>query len=194
MINFQSLELVVHETYSFLELKSEMIYFSFAYLKDLMSISLRLTHLRVNEICFSYSTKSLTILRKFVLKKGYLEENSELSTQDRDGVINTAGGSEIQDDEDGSENIFYSKLDIIGRLLNAYDEPKILALAYRLGKSDKFDVSQIHRYLHQAVYLQNHAAYVDQMVLPQRVVQFESTDIVTMYCYLFCESKQQLER
>ena len=107
-------------------------------------------------------------------------------------MINSAGGSEIQDDEDGSKNMFYSKLDIIGSLLNTYDEPKILALAYRLGKTDKFDVSQIHRYLHQAVYLQNHAAYVDQMILPRRIVQFESTDIVTMYCYLFYEIKQQL--
>jgi hypothetical protein len=42
------------------------------------------------------------------------------------------------------------------------------------------------------VYLPNHAAYVDEMLLPRRVMQFESTDIVTMYCYLFCEIKQQL--
>jgi len=115
-----------------------------------------------------------------------------LGTQDRDGVINSHRGSQILDDEDDAENIFYSKLDIITHFLNAYEEPKILALAYRLGKSNKFDVSQIHKYLHQAVYLPNHAAYVDEMLLPRRVMQFESTDIVTMYCYLFCEIKQQL--
>lgn len=114
-------------------------------------------------------------------------------TQDRDGVINSHRGSEIEDDEDDeSENIFYSKLDIITHFLNAYEEPKILALAYRLGKTNKFDVTQIHKYLHQAVYLPNHAAYVDEMLLPRQVMQFESTDIVTMYCYLFCEINQQL--
>jgi len=84
-------------------------------------------------------------------------------------------------------------LNIIGDLLDAYDEPKILSLAYRLGKSDRFDVSQIHKYLHQAIYLPNNAAYVDQMLLPRKVVKFESTDIVAMYCYLFCEVKQQLK-
>ena len=136
--------------------------------------------------------KIINTFKKICIDKGYIKEDSEFGTQDRDGVINSSGGSEIQADQDDTENIFYSKLDIIGRLLNAYDEPKILALAYRLGKSDKFDVSQIHRYLHQAVYLYNHAAYVDQMVLPRRVLQFESTDIVTMYCYLFCEIKLQL--
>ena len=192
MINFQSLELVVYETYSFIgiEKRDNILYFCLPKgFKDYIST---LNTFASKRDLFFLFYKILNNFKKICVKKGYLEENSELSTQDRDGVINTAGGSEIQDDEDGSENIFYSKLDIIGRLLDAYDEPKILALAYRLGKSDKFDVSQIHRYLHQAVYLQNHAAYVDQMVLPQRVVQFESTDIVTMYCYLFCEIKQQL--
>jgi hypothetical protein len=47
--------------------------------------------------------------------------------------------------------------------------------------------------LHQAVYLPNHAAYVDQIVLPRPVVQFESADIVTMYCYVFYEIKLQLQ-
>jgi hypothetical protein len=130
--------------------------------------------------------------KEICIEKGYIDDIGELGTQDRDGVINSHRGSEIEDEEDDSENIFYSKLDIITHFLKAYEEPKILALAYRLGKSNKFDVSQIHKYLHQAVYLPNHAAYVDELLLPRRVMQFESTDIVTMYCYLFCEIKQQL--
>jgi hypothetical protein len=136
--------------------------------------------------------KILGTFKEICIEKGYIDDIGELGTQDRDGVINSHRGSEIQDEEDDSENIFYSKLDIITHFLKAYDEPKILALAYRLGKSNKFDVSQIHKYLHQAVYLPNHAAYVDEMLFPRRVMQFESTDIVTMYCYLFCEIKQQL--
>jgi hypothetical protein len=192
MINFQSLELVVHETYSFvgIEKRDDILFFCLP--KGFNEHISTLNTFASKRDLFFLFYKILNNFKKICVEKGYLEENSELSTQERDGVINTAGGSEIQDDEDSSENIFYSKLDIIGRLLNAYDEPKILALANRLGKGDKFDVSQIHRYLHQAIYLHNHAAYVDQMVLPQRVVQFESTDIVTMYGYLFCEIKQQL--
>jgi hypothetical protein len=193
MLNFNSLSLVAYDNYSFvgIEKRDNLLYFCLpkGFKEHISTIN---TFTSKRDLFFLFY-KILNKFKKICIEKGYLEEASELGTQNRDGVINSAGGSEIQDDEDGSENIFYSKLDIIGRLLNAYDEPKILALAYRLGKSDKFDVSQIHRYLHQAVYLHNHAAYVDQMVLPRRVVQFESTDIVTMYCYLFCEIKQQLE-
>jgi len=192
MINFHSLSLGVNETYSFVGIKKQDDILSFCLPKGFKEHLSALNTFATKRDLFFLFYKILNNFKKICIEKGYLEETSEFSTQDRDGVINSACGSEIQNDEDSSENIFYSKLDIIGRLLNAYDEQKILALAYRLGKSDKFDVSQIHRYLHQAVYLHNHAAYVDEMVLPRQVVQFESTDIVTMYCYLFCEIKQQL--
>lgn len=192
MINFQFLELVVHDTYSFVGIEKRdeklLFYLPKGFNEQLSTLE---TFASKRDLFFLFY-KILNTFKEICIDKGYLEKASEFGTQDRDGVINSAFGSGIQVDEDGSENIFYSKLDVIGRLLDAYDEPKILALAYRLGKTDKFDVSQIHRYLHQAVYLHNHAAYVDQMVLPRRVVQFESTDIVTMYCYLFCEIKQQL--
>ncbi|MEP0884659.1 hypothetical protein NDI49_24220 [Trichocoleus sp. ST-U3] len=192
MINFQSLKLVIPDTYSFvgIEKRDDLIFFCLP--KGFNDHISALDTFTSKRDLFFLFYRVLNTFKQICIDKGYLEENSEFGTQDRDGVINSASGSKIQVDEDGSENIFYSKLDIIGRLLNAYDEPKILALAYRLGKSDKYDLSQIHRYLHQAVYLHNHAAYVDQMVLPRRVVQFESTDIVTMYCYLFYEVKQQL--
>jgi hypothetical protein len=192
MINFQSLELVTQDSYSFVGIEKRDDILLFCLPKGFNEHISALDTFASKRDLFFLFYRVLNTFKQICIDKGYLEETSEFGTQDRDGVINSACGSEIQDDEDGSENIFYSKLDIIGRLLNAYDEPKILALAYRLGKSDKFDVSQIHRYLHQAVYLHNHAAYVDQMILPRRVVQFESTDIVTMYCYLFCEIKQQL--
>lgn len=192
MINFQSLELVTHDTYSFVGIEKRDNILLFCLPKGFNEHLSDLDTFANKRDLFFLFYRILKTFKQICIDKGYLEETSEFGTQDRDGVINSASGSEIQVDEDGSENIFYSKLDIIGRLLDAYDEPKILALAYRLGKTDKFDVSQIHRYLHQAVYLHNHAAYVDQMVLPRRVVQFESTDIVTMYCYLFCEIKQQL--
>jgi hypothetical protein len=122
-----------------------------------------------------------------------LERIDNFGKKDRDGIINSSKGFQIEEEKDSQANIFYSKLDIVGSLLDVYDEPQILSLAYRLGKTDKFDVSQIHKYLHQAVYLPNNAAYVDQMLLPKKVLQFESTDIVSMYCYLFCEVKLQLK-
>jgi len=192
MINFNSLKLIVHDNYSFvgIQKQDDELYF---YLPK--GFDERLSELDTfvgKRDLFFLLYKIFGTFKEICIEKNYIDDIGELGTQDRDGVINSHRGSEIKDDEDDSENIFYSKLDIITHFLKAYEEPKILALAYRLGKSNKFDVSQIHRYLHQAVYLPNHAAYVDQMLLPRRVMQFESTDIVTMYCYLFCEIKQQL--
>lgn len=192
MINFNSLKLVVPDNYSFvgIQKQDDELYF---YLPK--GFDARLSELDTfvgKRDLFFLLYKILGTFKEICIEKGYIDDIGELGTQDRDGVINSHRGSEIQDEEDDSENIFYSKLDIITHFLEAYEEPKILALAYRLGRSNKFDVSQIHRYLHQAVYLPNHAAYVDEMLLPRRVMQFESTDIVTMYCYLFCEIKQQL--
>ncbi len=192
MINFNSLKLRVHDRYSFVGIQKQYDKLYFYLPKGFDDRLPELNTFLGKRDLFFLLYKILGTFKKICIEKGYINDSGKFGTQDRDGVINSHHGSEIQDDEDNSENIFYSKLDIITHFLNAYEEPKILALAYRLGKSNKFDVSQIHKYLHQAVYLPNHAAYVDEMLLPRRVMQFESTDIVTMYCYLFCEIKQQL--
>lgn len=193
MINFKSLHFVVRENYSFVGIKKNTSSVYFHLPKGFEEQVEKESIFAEKRDLFFLFYKLINTFKEICAAKGYLEDGSKLRTQDRDGVIKSNFGSGIQDDREETENIFYSKLDIIGSLLNAYDEPKILALAYRLGISDKFDVSKIHRHLHQAIYLPNNAAYVDQMTLPKKVVQFESTDIVAMYCYLFCEVKQQLQ-
>lgn len=193
MINFKALELLVNSSYSFVGIEKRDNVLCFCLPKGFSNKLPELDTYLIKRDLFFLFYKVLKTFKEICLEKGYLETTSEFGARKRDGIIRSIYGSEIQTNEDSLGNIFYAKLDDIGQLLDAYDEPKILSLAHRLGNSESFDVSQIHRYLHQAVYLDNHAAYVDQMVLPQRVVQFESADIVTMYCYLFCEVKQQLE-
>jgi len=193
MINFNSLQLVVHDTYSFVGIKKENDNLVFCLPKGFENGTSNLNTFSGKSKTFFLFYKILNVFKDICIDKGYLDESCKLSTQDRDGVIKSKKGSLIEQGEEDSENIFYSKLDIIGHLLNAYDEPKILALAYRLGKSDKINLNKIHQYLHQVVYLPNHAVYVDEMLLPKQTVQFESTSIVTMYCYLYCEIKRQLD-
>ena len=193
MINFTNLSIKVDKNYSFIGIKKEYNNTFFYLPKGFEAyVAKDKIYAEKRDLFFQFY-KIINTFKEICAAKGYLQDDSKLRTPDRDGVIKSNSGSGIQDNQEETKNIFYSKLDIIGSLLNAYDEPKILALAYRLGKSDKFDVSKIHRYLHQAIYLPNNAAYVDQMTLPKKVVQFESTDIVAMYCYLFCEVKQQLQ-
>lgn len=193
MINFNSLQLVINNKYSFVGIDKQEENLRFCLPKGFNSEKYKLDNFNSKRDLFFLFYKILTTFKSICLEKGYLDNNSKLLANDRDGVIKTKIGSNIEDDGEDNENIFYSKIDILGKLLDAYNEPKILSLASRLGKTDKFDLSKIHKYLHQGVYLPNNAIYVDQMLLPKKVVQFESTDIVTMYCYLFCEIKQQLK-
>ncbi len=187
MINFKSLQVVVNDKYSFVGIHKQDDLLQFCLPRGFIEQDYTFSH---KQDLFFLFYKILHVFKGICIEKGYLDNSS---VKDRDGVVRSDSGSSIQSEEEISENIFYSKLDIIGKLLDAYDEPKILALAYRLGITDKFDVSKIHRHLHQAIFLPNNAAYVDQMTLPKRVIQFESTDIVTMYCYLFCEVKLKLK-
>jgi hypothetical protein len=123
-------------------------------------------------------------------------ENEKLNsqtTQDRDGVVQQDGSvQEVLLSEDDEKVLLYSKLDTIGSILDAYDEPKIMSLAYRLGESEEVDYSQIHQYLDMAKFLPDGAAYIDVMDMPKLQVRYQSTDIVKMYCYIFVEIKQQL--
>ncbi len=136
MINFNLLKLRVYDGYSFvgIQKQDDKLYF---YLPQGFDGGLsELNTFLAKRDLFFLLYKILGTFKKICIEKGYIDDSGKFGTQDRDGVINSHHGSEIQDDEDNSENIFYSKLDIITHFLNAYEEPKILALAYRLGKSN----------------------------------------------------------
>jgi len=192
MINFNFLQLVVNNKYSFVGIDKQEQNLRLCLPKGFNQQKSTLDNFDSKRDLFFLFYKIFTTFKSICLEKSYLDDNKQL-TNDRDGVLKTKIGSGIKNDQEDNENIFYSKIDILGKLLDAYNEPKILSLASRLGKQDKFDLSKIHKYLHQGIYLSNNAVYIDQMNFPRKVVQFQSTDIVTMYCYLFCEIKQQLK-
>ena len=135
------------------------------------------------------------VLRKFkaiCVEKGYLVSPNNFVSCDRDGVIRGDDGSTTtQNLEDPI--IFHAKIDSLDVLLSAYDELKISALSLRLRSTDKIDLSKIDRYLHKGVFLPNGAIYIDTMVLPRHQIQVESTDIVSLYCYLIREVKTKLD-
>lgn len=190
MINFNSLELVVNEKFSFVGILRENNQLKFCLPKGFAD---QLKHFQG----FDYKCKLFflfyQIFEEFKLiciEKSYLQDN--LKTLDRDGLIQTSQGSGVElSDQKTSENIFYSKLDVITNILNAFDEPKILSLVYRLGRSEKINYERFDKLLHHAVFLPNGNAHIDFTTLPRPQVQFESVDIVAMYCYILWEIKKQ---
>jgi len=192
MINFQDLQLEVHEKYSFVGIERRDSKIIFCLPKGFDS-TLFTTYDSKRDLFFLFY-RVLSNFKEICLQKGYLQSDADIKAQDRDGVIRNRGS--IQQirlpDVEIEENIFYSKLDMIGSILSAYDEPKILSLVYRLGKSEEIDYSKLHLFLHRAVYLDNGAAYIDAITLPRQMIHYQPTDIVGMYCYILVDVKQQL--
>ena len=193
MINFNDLTCIVSDSYSFVGItinNNQILLHLPRGFED------QLTALNTFELKRDLFFLLYRVLRQFksiCIEKGYLESsgNQVIPVRDRDGILQGNAGSTITTNLD-EPLIFYSKLDSVGALLDAYDELKIAAFSYRLGRTNRLDLSQLHPYLHQGIFLPNGAVYVDAMVLPRQQVQFDATDIVALYCYLVREVKIQL--
>lgn len=192
MINFQELLLEVKEKYSFVGIERRDSKIIFCLPKG-FNPALFTTYASKRDLFFLLY-RVLRSFKNICLQKGYIQFDTNIKTQDRDGVIRNQGSIQKINlpDVEIEENIFYSKLDMISSILNTYDEPKILSLVYRLGKSEKINYSKLHLFLHHAIYLDNGVAYIDAMTLPRQMVHYQPTDIVGMYCYILMEVKQQL--
>lgn len=194
MINFNDIELIVKHEYSFVGIQRQNAKLQFYLPKGFSGKLKDLQNFDAKCKLFFIFYQIFEKFKNICIQKGYLEDNYKIRTSDRDGVIKTNQGSTISLSEQEEENIFYSKLDIITNILKAYDEPKILSLVYRLGRSESINYSQFHKFLHNAIFLPNGTAYIDHMNLPRQQVQFDSTDIVAMYCYILWEIKQQFNQ
>jgi hypothetical protein len=189
MFNFSNLICASSDRYSFVGIAKEDDNLIFYLPKGLKEKEFQTFSSRKDIYFLLY--KVFHKFRSICIEKGILKPSMNLLTRDRDGILQGESGAQSTCNLDESI-IFYSKLDAIGSLLNSYDELRILALCYRLGHSDRVDMSQIHKYLHKGFFLQNGTIYVDSMTLPRQESQFEATDIVAMYCYLVQEVKLQL--
>ncbi|MGB3637192.1 MAG: hypothetical protein WBA39_06310 [Rivularia sp. (in: cyanobacteria)] len=190
MLDFNKLQPIVNDKYSFVGIQKQGYQLQLYLPKGFNSKNFNTYDSKRNIYFLLYK-----ILRRY---KQICTENENLKRQvksDRDGVIINNGSVQkiMLPEGDDKEVVFYSKLDAIGKILDAYNEPKIVSLAYRLRESEDIDYSQIHQYYDRAKYLIDGAAYIDVMDIPKLQLRYQSTDIVCMYCYILSEVKQQLE-
>jgi len=112
--------------------------------------------------------------------------------EDQDQTTVSSGGLSLQTEE-GESCQLYSKLRMIERVLETYDDLAINSIQKKIKRTDDIDYSQIHKYLDRAIYLDNDVIYVETMDLPSPVLRYETTDIVNLYCYILDEIIQQLD-
>ncbi|MBD1213786.1 MAG: hypothetical protein H9534_13795 [Dolichospermum circinale Clear-D4] len=191
MINFAELEIKVNTKYSFVGIQKEGSKLIFHIPKGFSEDDIN-TFDSKRDLFFRLY-RVLNVFKQTCIDKGHFQTGVVTKANNRDGIVEDDTGSEITSDDD-SKNIFYSKIDALGSIIDAYDELKILALVSRLGKSERIDYSKLHRYLNKAVFLNNNAIYIDAMTLPRKEIHFDATDIVAMYCYILTEIKEQLKQ
>lgn len=111
---------------------------------------------------------------------------------DQDQTTVSSDGLSLQTEE-GEPCQLYSKLKMIERVLETYDDLAINSIQRKVKRTEDIDYSQIYKYLDKAIYLDNDVIYVETMDLPRPVLLYESTDIVNLYCYILDEIVQQLQ-
>lgn len=112
--------------------------------------------------------------------------------QEQDQTNISSGGLSLVN-EQGEACVIYSKLKMIERVLEAYDDLAINSIHKKIRRTEEIDYSQIYKYLDRAIYLDNDVIYVEAMTVSCPVMLFGSTDIVNLYCYILDEIVQQLD-
>lgn len=125
-------------------------------------------------------------------RTGRLTINEPKSQREQDQTTRSSSGISIQT-EDGEPCVLYSKLRMIERILEAYDDLAINSVQKKVRRSEEIDYSQIHKYLNRAIYLDNDVIHVEAMDLPRPIVRYQSTDIVNLYCYILDEIVKQFD-
>ncbi|MBE9217783.1 hypothetical protein IQ222_03005, partial [Dolichospermum flos-aquae LEGE 04289] len=138
MINFAEIELKVNTNYSFVGIQKEGLKLIFHIPKGFSESDSLLNTFDSKRDLFFRLYRVLNVFKQICIDKGHFQTGVVTKADDRDGVVEDDTGSEITSDND-SKNIFYSKIDALGSILDAYDELKILALVSRLGKSERID-------------------------------------------------------
>lgn len=129
---------------------------------------------------------------KVYLKKKEAILSDEDITIDRDGIIEKEGGFSFEN-EKRDQPIFYGKLNAIDKILEGYDELRISALEKKQVRSQEVDFTKLHRYMHQAVYLEEDVIYLDEMNIAKNLIMKSSPPILQLFCFIFTEIKSELD-
>lgn len=129
--------------------------------------------------------------KQYISNNEHEFEDADLDNQ-RDGLVERDDGFTFHryNQEDA---VFYTKLNALDSILEGYDDMRIAALLQKQKKSADLDYSQLHKHLHQAIFLEDHVAYVDEMVLSKDVITLNSPPILQLFCYIYIEIKKELE-
>jgi hypothetical protein len=118
--------------------------------------------------------------------------SEEERTTNRDGVFEFENGFSFVNKND-EQTVFYGKLNALDKILEGYDELRISSLEKKHVRSADIDYSKIHKYMHQAIYLDYDVIYLDEMAIAKNILIQESPPIIQLFCFIYTEIKKELE-
>lgn len=130
--------------------------------------------------------KTYKTYRKFFEEKKKLAEDNQL-----DGFSEFENGYSLES-KDG-QTVSYSKLSMLDSILEAYNELLILSIKNKLSKTSEIDYSQIHKYMHKAIFIDEETVFIDEMEVPKKIIDTDSPTLIQMFCFIYNEIKQALE-
>ncbi|MEG3935637.1 MULTISPECIES: hypothetical protein [unclassified Microcoleus] len=129
---------------------------------------------------------------KTYLQRKQNDMQSKDITIDRDGIIENENGFSFIN-ENNEQVVFYGKLNSLDKIIEGYDELRISSLEKKQMRSPEIDYSKIHRYMHQAIYLDKDVIYIDEMNIAKNILIKESPPILQLFCFIYTEIKRELE-
>ena len=134
--------------------------------------------------------KSVFFLLYKTLRK--LERDNLSSASDRDGARQADGGFRLTL-SDEEPFVLYSRLKTIDAILDKYDDTTIVSLTRHLALNEDIDYSKFERIAEYAKYTSNHTPVFDRVPNYTRHLGYSTTDLVSMYCFILMEIKEQMK-
>lgn len=126
-------------------------------------------------------------------EQDHLKSFQDSKAKGRDN-IEVAGNAYQFKDKEGNEVVLYSKISIIENMLDAYQDLALDVIERRIGRNENIDFSKIDSYLHKAIYLPDDVIYLEEMDLARQNIQYESANIIELFCFILSELQQELEQ
>ncbi len=137
-----------------------------------------------------YKTFKIFYHNKTQYQKNKLQDNKP-QTKDQIEISNHTGAYCFVDKNE-EEVLLYSKLDIIDKIIEIYDELEIESIVTAVGWVDEIDYSNIDVLMKNGILLKNHAIIVERMEGKKNLIENIPSDLIEIYCYIYKELSTEL--
>lgn len=134
--------------------------------------------------------KMYRAFKKF--ERDHLKEFQDTQPRGKDNIEVGSNAYQFKDKE-GNSVLLYSKIGVIENVLEAYQDLALNIIERRIGRNEDIDFSKIDCYLHKAIYLPDDVIYVEEMDLARHTLQYESANLIELFCFILAELQQELE-